>query len=117
MSRKTSLEIIHVTLMTPMTTVAKRFSAEKTILKISILDFLLWVFMCVQSNHPEDDKNELPPDLTSGGKHDRCTCRTAPFLPIRIPQKPTESNAFRCLTICVLTSIIEIRKGAVRANG
>ena len=48
--------------MTPMTTVAKRFSAEKTILKISILDFLLWVFMCVQSNHPEDDKNELPPD-------------------------------------------------------
>ena len=56
MSRKTSLEIIHVTLMTPMTTVAKRFSAEKTILKISILDFLLWVFMCVQSNHPEDDK-------------------------------------------------------------
>ena len=49
-----------------------------------------------------------------GGKHDRCTCRTAPFLQTRIPQKPTESNAFRCLTIRVLTSIMEIRKGAVR---
>ena len=80
MFRKTSLEIIHVTLMTPMMTVARRFSAEKNNIQ-NIHDGIppLGISCVYIRNRQKDDKKMnfllTRHNVTRGRKHDRCTCR------------------------------------------
>ena len=79
LSRKTSLEIIQVTCVTPMTTSAIKCSMFTTVFKTSMLDSSVQVGCGWHANIPEKIKSRPPPDLTPERSPTTCNADSAPL--------------------------------------